>query len=106
MFAFMMRRGTAPGGAEKEETALHVPPTHAAHSKASYLLNGTSSGLRVPGPFLKVGSGVLLLGGGMPVCTDQSAMNLPPLPPGQQYARLWRNTGEDKAGFLVFRSRS
>lgn len=42
MFAFMIRRATAPGGAEKEETAPHVLPIHAAHTKAGHLLNGTT----------------------------------------------------------------
>lgn len=39
MFAFMIRRATTPGGAEREETALHVPPIHAAHPTVGYLLN-------------------------------------------------------------------
>lgn len=35
--------------------------------------------------------------------TDQPACDLPH-PPGQQCARLRRNTGEGKAGFLTFRA--
>lgn len=37
------------------------------------------------------------------VCTDQPACDLLH-PPGQRYARLRRNTGEGKAGFLISRS--
>ena len=74
VFAFMIRRATAPGGVGKDNSPALASSTRCSPPSRSSAEHEQLPVFGVIEPFFDRGSGVSLLGGGTSVCTDQSAI--------------------------------